>query len=184
MIKSLFDAIDQLDILFYDLKYSLPEGEILREYYKRHSLKIKTKEEKAWINFDGTQLLLKINKYRNSLKEYRQNYEFYDNTNSIQERDIKFTTNKFFTEIVSPIRVKALSSLGQLKLMIQNTKIEKDKNQLNTIMSQMIISTNELIDACIRVIQINKPELIQDLKNKGIDFKQKYELLHITIQDI
>lgn len=65
---------------------------------------------------------IKVNKYRIVLKDYSENYEFQDRTNTIQERDLKYTSDKFFTEVVSPIRHKALNCLKQIKRMINNSK--------------------------------------------------------------
>lgn len=183
-ILSLFDAIDQLEDIFYDIKYSLKESKDLRKLQRLHLVEFDDQTEKTWLSFDAGQLLAKVNNYRNSLRHYRQNYRKYDKTNSIQENDSQITTSKFFDEVVTPLRSKAISSLKQLKRMIANSNMQNEKDTLEVVMNRLVLSTNELIDACIRVIEISKPNLVRNLKTFGIDFKNKYNLVYVDLNSI
>lgn len=181
--ESLFDAINNLEDIFYDIRYSLDEGEILRKIFKDHLTEM-TIEEKSWVQFDSKQLLLKINNYRNALKHYRLNYNEYDRTNTIQENDVKITTFKFFTDVVAPLRKNAITSLKELNRIIQNTKSLDEKENLNIVKVSLIKSTNELMDVCITVIETNRKNLIENLKRKGIDFKISFNLIHIDPEEV
>lgn len=183
-ILSLFDAIDQLEDIFYDIKYPLEESKDLRKLQRLHLVEFDDQTEKSWLSFEAGQLLTKVDNYRNSLRHYRQNYKEYDKTNSIQENDSQITTGKFFDEVVTPLRSKALGSLKQLKRIIANLNMQNEKDTLEVVMNRLVLSTNELIDACIRVIEISKTSLVRNLKTFGIDFKEKYNLKHIDLNNI
>lgn len=139
---------------------------------------------KSVIAFDGRELLHKIDFYRERLEHYINNYSKYDNTSSVQENDLKFTTNKFFTDVVAPIRDEAIDALKQLKIMIKETKTLNDKNFLTSCLMKTIYNTNMLIDCCMLVVEKTKPSLIKNLKKKNIDFKEKYNLMHLHIGNI
>lgn len=178
---SIFDAVDQFEATLLDIS-RLKESILWRK-----ALRIReaaSDKEKSILNFDGKQLLARVELYSYKLESYRANYDFYDNTNTIQEKDLQFTTDKFFMEVVAPVREKAIDALNQLSKMILSSKVSEDKKYLTIAYKQTITNLNNLIDACIRMLELNKPTLINNLKNKGIDFKEKYNLKHITLSDL
>lgn len=87
-------------------------------------------------------------------------------------------------EIVAPVREKAIDALNHLSKMILSSKVPEDKKYLTIAYKQTITNLNNLVDACIRVLELNKTTLINNLKNKGIDFKEKYNLKHIALGDL
>lgn len=183
IFNNLLDAIIGIEEVYFGIE-SLKESIQWKKLYNFYLIEAETEEEKTLLSFDAKQLLLKVNKYRIVLKNYSENYEFYDRTNTIQERDLKYTSDKFFTEVVSPIRHKALNCLKQIKKMINNSKNNEEKNILKSVSILILNSTNQLINICSAILQYNKELLIDNLKSKGIDFKKKYELFPIEWKEV
>lgn len=177
-VDNIFDAILILED-FFALPFQLEESALVSEYFKKHLIEAGTEEEKTWFAFDAKELLKKANHYRVILKHYSENYEKYDNLNSVQENDVKFTTDKFFTQVVSPIRKKALKSLNQLDRMLAATKNDEDRNILLQVKNLIVQETNSLIDICVRIIEFNKTGLLSHLQSLNVDFKQKYNLAYL-----
>lgn len=180
--NNLFDAIIQFEAVLFDIS-TIRENELWIDIFHRLNETI-TDEMKSILNFDGAQLLSRVREYEIRLKHYRDNYEHYDDTSSIQENDLKFTTNKYFTEVVSSFRDKAIVSLKQLKRIIRNTKNENDKYYLMQSLQGIIHNANELIDVCVIVIETYKQSLVHNLALKNIDFKEKFNLIHISMKEL
>lgn len=180
--NNLIDAIIQFENILLSVN-EIEENRLWESLFHHFNEEI-TDEVKSILNFDGRQLLNKIRNYEKRLEYYANNYNFYDDTNSIQENDLKMTTNKYFTEIVSSFREKAIKSLKQLKRMIRETKNKYDKHYLTQTLYGIIKSTNELIDICIVVIQFHKQSLVDNLALKNIDFKEKFNLIHISVEGL
>lgn len=180
--NSLLDAILGFNEILRSVN-ELKESILLNEYFHKHLLETETDEEKSFLQFDAQALLRKVYQYNVKLQEYIDNKDVYDDTNSIQERNLKLTTNNFFLDVVKPVRSKALSALKQLKQMIQATNDEHDRDILETVIEQILQETNDLIDDCINVLKYEK-KIIEDLERKGVDFRKKYDLIHIEWNEI
>lgn len=179
---NIFDLVIGLEDLLEGV-FQLEESKLWNRIYKKRFLEVVTEEEKSILNFDVKELLKKATRYRNALKHYSENYEKYDKTNTIQENDLHYTTDKFFTQVVNPLREKTLRSLKQLTKMLKSSKSKDEVNTLEKTKSLIIQDTNKLIDICIRIIEFNKEKLLDHLQKVNIDFKQKYNLIHISSQD-
>lgn len=180
--NNIFDAILGLnEVLRFVNK--LQESILINEYFNKHLLEAETKEEKTILQFDAQALLKKVYSYKIKLEEYVNHSDLYDNTDSIQERNLKFTTNSFFLDVVKPVRSRALSALKQLKRMISKTKDDHDRDILNVVIEQILDETNILIDDCANILEYDK-KIIIDLKKKGIDYRKKFDLIPISWEDI
>lgn len=185
-MRDFYDNIFDLVIGLEDLlesTFQLEESKLWNILYKERFLEATTEEEKSILNFDAKELLKKAIRYRNALKHYSENYEKYDKTNIIQENDLYYTTDKFFTQVVNPLRGKAIKSLKQLNKMIEVSKSEDEIITLEKTRDLIIQDTNRLIDICIRIIEFNKEKLLNHLQKINVDFKQKYNLIYISLKD-
>lgn len=100
---------------------------------------------------------------------YNENYALFDDFGSIH------TTDKYFTEIVAPMRSRAETSLN----VFQRTATQHNSEELIAAIEELKEAVNEYIKTCVRISEFN-PRL-EKLRNMyGVDrLIQKYNLLEL-----
>lgn len=134
-VKTLFDVTIGLENIFNEM-FSLKEdlnwtANILKESVNLGSV---------------STYRANIQAYKRQLEYYNRNYALFDDFGSVH------TTDKYFTEIVTPMRDRAEKSLN----VFQHTAItQHNSEELLIAIEELKEVVNEYIKTCVRIIRFN-----------------------------
>lgn len=114
---------------------------------------VKIAKTQKWKLKENNIVLGDIQTYRSNIKAYKQKLKYYAEHYAELDKfgDTK-TTDKFFTEIVAPMRPRAEKSFKVLKKTFE--KYENNQ-ELLLALDELKVSVNEYIKTCRRIIKFN-----------------------------